>query len=93
MPVNCRLSKAVNAAIVWLVAQLKEGPVYCRQAIEDAVKAGHGRNTFFKAVRELGVVTGGEKPNKFYRMPTREELAERGEDGEVDPDDMEDDDQ
>lgn len=78
-------SAAVRAAMTWLGDLLKDGPIYCRKAVEDAVRAGHGRSTFFKAAAELGVISGGPKGDKFYRLPTPEELEE-----EYDPDDPDD---
>lgn len=75
---------AVRAAMDWLSAKLAEGPIFCRAAIADAVEAGHGKRTFFKAVKELGVVTEGPKGNRFYRLPKPGEESEGEDDDEFD---------
>lgn len=64
-----RSPKAVKAAMDWLSAYLAEGPVYCKKAIEKGIEAGHKRAVLFKAVAELGVITGGTKGERFYRLP------------------------
>lgn len=79
-----RPAKAVKAAMDWLKDYLAEGPVYCRKAIENGIEAGHGRRTLFKAAAELGVITGGTKGEKFYRLPNPGEASDPASEGEAD---------
>jgi replicative DNA helicase len=77
-----KVSKTVKATMDWLVNHLKDGPVYCGKLVDDAIRAGHGKTTLWKAIRAAGVITDGEKPNRFYRMPLPGEVAPEGEDDE-----------
>jgi hypothetical protein len=79
-----KIPTAVRAAMDWLSGKLADGSIFCRAAIADAVEAGHGKRTFFKAVAELGVVTEGPKGNRYYRLPNPGEESEGEADDELD---------
>lgn len=79
-----KIPAAVRAAMEWLRERLADGPIYCRAAIADAIEAGHGKTTLFKARCELGVITEGPKGNRFYRLPQPGETVDPDDEGEGD---------
>lgn len=82
------IPRAVMRAMDWLREHLSGGPCFASKTLEKAREAGHAERTLFRAIKELGVIKGGDRGNTFYRLRTAaDEGIPRDTEGEADSED------